>query len=204
MSGYYDLYETPCPDSQKENRGVVLHARPVNSKTYTLDDAIRRISEKCTLSPGDVKATLSELTDYIVTNLRDGNRVQLEGLGNFSISLKCKPTTDYKDVRSQDVSFQRINFLPSVSLTDRLKTIRLLRNPESRRKRQLTKEQRMKLLNNKLEKELFVTTPMYRSMTGLSVYAVKKELTELVSEGVLICNTSQRVRFYYKKGTILR
>ncbi len=203
MSGFYDLYETPCPASKKQERETVLHARPVGSKTYTLEDAVRQISQKCTLTPGDVKAALVELTDYIATNLREGNRVQLDGLGNFSISLKCKPATDRKEVRSQDVHFNRIHFQSAVSLNKRLQTMKLYRLPDSMQKIQSTREERLEVLLQKLETEPFVTTRMYRRMTGLSDYAVKKDLTAFAEEGILVCNASRHAKFYYKKGTVI-
>lgn len=156
------------------------------------------------MSSGDIAATLIELGDFIVENLRDGNRVCLDELGTFSISLKCAKATDRKKVRSRDVSFSHINFQPAASLNKQMKDIKLRRYPYSRQKLQTTPEERMQLLEEKLRTDTMISVKTYGDMTGLSEYSSRKELSELTEKGILLCKASRHFKLYYKEGTVNR
>ena len=56
--------------------------------TREIREAIRR---KCTVSPADVAAVITALDDELYENLSNGFAVHLEGIGYFSLSLKCAP-----------------------------------------------------------------------------------------------------------------
>lgn len=205
MSAYYDLYESPMP-GKRENEGEepVLYARPVGGMTHTTEDIIRIISQECTLTPADLKAALTALSDSVARYLERGDRVQLDGIGSFSISLNCKSVTDAKQVRSHDVSFRHVNMQPAPELTRKLKYMKLYRTPASTQKDKMNREKRLLLLNHKLDREPFVTRKMYRRLTGISEYAVAKELEELVKEGVLECGGTRHSKYYYRKESVTK
>lgn len=204
MSAYYDLYESPCPNNQKrKEEAPVLHARPVGGRTHTTEEILQIISQECTLTEADLKAAMAALSDCIVRYLSNGDRVQLDGIGNFSVSLNCKPVTEAKEVRSQDVSFKQVNVLPAPELARKLKTMKLYRTPSSTQKHKMEEEKRMLLLNLALDKEAFITRGSYRRLTGISEYAAIKELERLVADGLLACKSTRKNKFYYRKGTVL-
>lgn len=203
MSAYYDLYESPVPGNQNnDGEGVILHARPVGGTTHTTEELIKRISEGCTLTPADLKAVLVALSDCIASHLQNGDRVQLDGIGNFSVSLNCKKVTEAKDVHSHDVSFRHVNIQPAAELTRKVKFMKLYRTPSSTRKNKMEKETRLALLNRKLDEEQFITRKMYKWYTGISQYAAAKELEELVNEGALVCRGTHHAKFYYRNDLL--
>lgn len=204
MSAYYDLYESPRPNNKKKEGEVpILHARPVGGRTHTTEEILKIISQECTLTPADLKAAMSALSDCIVRYLGNGDRVQLDGIGNFSISLNCKPATETKEVRSQDVSFKQVNLQPAPELAQKLKTMKLYRTPSSAQKYKMESEKRLLVLNRALDEEPFITRSRYRRLTGLSEYAAVKELNELTANGVLECRSMRKSKLYYRKGTVL-
>lgn len=204
MSAYYDLFESPCPKNKRDKgESPVLHARPVGGCTHTTEEILQIISQECTLTPADLKAALSALSACIVRYLGHGDRVQLDGIGNFSISLNCKPVTEAKGVRSQDVSFRQVNMQPDPELAQKLKTMKLYRTPASTQKYKMEKEKRMLVLNRALDEEPFITRSRYRRLTGVSEYVVINDLETLVANGTLGCKSTRKSKFYYRKGTVL-
>lgn len=68
--------------------------------TREIREAIRR---KCTVSPADVAAVITALNDELYENLSNGYAVHLEGIGYFSLSLKCAPDINPKYIKDDDV-----------------------------------------------------------------------------------------------------
>ena len=93
MTAQYGLFRNPPHKGEKESD--ILHARIIPGRTIRIDRVTREISECTSFSPGDVKGLLQAFADVLVSYLEDGDEVELEGLGHFSVSLKCPKPVKY-------------------------------------------------------------------------------------------------------------
>ena len=67
----------------------VIRVAPVGQETVDTSQMVREISASCTLTPADVTGVLAALGDYLRKTLLNGNRLQIDNIGTFNISLAC-------------------------------------------------------------------------------------------------------------------
>lgn len=67
----------------------VIRVAPVGQETIGTSTMARDISRVCTLTPADVTAVLAALSDYMKKTLLNGNRLKMDNIGTFNISLAC-------------------------------------------------------------------------------------------------------------------
>ncbi|MCD8262399.1 MAG: hypothetical protein LUD15_13750, partial [Bacteroides sp.] len=82
------------------------------------------ISRRCTLTRGDVKATITELTCSLQQYLTDGYTVYLEGIGYFTISASSEGFADPQACTPRRVKAKRICFRADKHLKKILKDVR--------------------------------------------------------------------------------
>ena len=141
MSAKYKLIENP-PAAAK-NGVTALHARIVPSRTATIDDLAAEISTMSSFSLGDIKGLLASFTQVVGSRLKNGENVNLEGLGSYSVSLGCpKDVTSDKQIRSESVHFKSVNFRCSQKMKATLKSMKLERVP-AEKKNEYTGEERL-------------------------------------------------------------
>ena len=80
-----------------------------------------KIAERSTLSRADTVAAVTALADLVPELLLNGKSVQVGDLGIFSLSLKSKKETEYKNVTARSVIGAQINFRPSKELKQKVK-----------------------------------------------------------------------------------
>lgn len=110
MAINYDWYENPKSNKEEE---TTLHVRPCYNGTVSTKVLAERIQNRCSLTPGDVMAVLTELNDVIGYELREGRQVHIEGLGYFAptLSVEGRVTPDMPlRERNRKVRFKGIAF----------------------------------------------------------------------------------------------
>lgn len=100
MNAQYDFFPTPQPKGSNKKR---FHVRLVVDQHITTDDVVKLISTRCSLSPGDVKATLTELSEVLEWKMSRGNSVCLEGIGTFRGSAKSPSARSVKEIHAESV-----------------------------------------------------------------------------------------------------
>ena len=113
--------ENPLDRSQKK-----FYAAPSYTEDVNLRKLAEDISKNCTLTPADVKAVLTALSDYLRKTLLNGNRLKMDDLGTFNISLACswkdrsgkrrEHTTDDNITSGGKVRVNNIVFTPDPKL----------------------------------------------------------------------------------------
>lgn len=92
---------------------------PIISGTVTEEKLAKEISERCSLTPSDVLATINALSQSMQDHLINGNSVRLKGVGTFSVSASsegadtpqgCTPSK----MKAQRVCFRADNILRSI------------------------------------------------------------------------------------------
>lgn len=182
MALHYDLYDNPLPDGSRRKR---LHARVVTRGTTGTDALANLIHDRCSLTPGDIKAALSELADVMAHELSYGKRVHLEGLGYFQLTLEMPPVRQAQDIRSGRIHVKSIAFRPEVEFKNRFQTLDLARVREKNHSRTYSTEEIERLLQHYFETHAHITSRQFCSLCGLTRTTAQRRLKQLLAEGKL-------------------
>lgn len=180
MGAKYALYENPNPKG--DGKKQPLHARIVPKGTVRTEEIAEQIADSSGYSTGITKGMLDALAKAIARNLRQGYTVELEEIGSFSISLKCRPVMDKKELRSWSVRFGNIHFKGSKKMKDRLKSIDLERDSEARATRYSPEQRKGRMLLELKEKEFF-TTAQYMRLNGCNRSTAARDVKEMIEAG---------------------
>lgn len=98
------------------------YALPVMHGVLNLQDIIKSIEQRCTVSGADIHAALYALVDVAIDGLEDGSIVRLGELGSFRISLHSKGKDVASEVKSSDITGARVIFTPGTRIKMMIKT----------------------------------------------------------------------------------
>lgn len=126
MSVEYDLYVNP--PSTKGRKVTRMHARVSSANTVNLKELAEEVEEGCSFSRADWVAALAHLENVFAEKLARGNRVYIEGIGYFQMTLSCPPDVkDPHDVRAESIHFKSIAFTPEKGLRRQLSGTKFVR-----------------------------------------------------------------------------
>lgn len=111
-------------DKTKEEKQTLYYAVAHSARLKNINELAEEISVACSLTPGDVLATVSALSDSIERHLSAGNSVKLPGIGVFSLSVSSEGFKNPKECTPSKVSAKRICFKADVKLRDILKFVK--------------------------------------------------------------------------------
>jgi predicted histone-like DNA-binding protein len=77
-------------DKNGEEEKIRYYGTAISSGTTGINDLAKEINIRCSLSEGDVLASLRELSNLLRQELASGNNVYLEGIGTFSLSASSE------------------------------------------------------------------------------------------------------------------
>lgn len=202
MSIQFDFYNTPSPEGIAEEKEARYHARVVTKQTMDTEDIVKRIQERSTLSKGDIMAVLSELRDVVKQGLLDGNNVQLNGIGVYSLTLEAPKDASPNKTHAQSISVKRIDFRADRKLRKEIMS-------EAHFERSATKNHSSHisiyevdaLLVDYFEEHTYITRQRFETLCQFTKNTALRHLKRLVEEGRLInTNTSRNPNYEPAKG----
>lgn len=119
MAISYTILERKNYLSNNQNNHYFL--KIVQNDVVNIDQLSKEIEKETSLSEVDVHAVLIALQGKIMQHLENGNVVNLENLGKFSIAAKTIAHQNKEDVSIKDIKKFQINFMPSAKLKHWLK-----------------------------------------------------------------------------------
>lgn len=177
----------------KEKQGVVkddgenkLYASIVYSGTISAKQLIKKVVHHTTFSQGELEGALMELLDMAAYYIGEGYHVELGEFGFFSGKIKARHVADRKEIRSQSIRFNGVNF--RASKTFRMKAAGdLERSPYKRfyKSRVRSEEDLERILLAHLDKNGFITRTTYSSLTGRMKNTALADLKTFVQKGVI-------------------
>ena len=163
-----------------------MHAKVITKDVVTTREIREAIRKKCTASPADVAAVITALNDELYENLSNGYAVHLEGIGYFSLSLKCAPDINPKYIKDDDVQVRSIKFTPDKDLIDRFQSVYLERKvDEAHHSAKLDEEEVKQKLAEYFKTHSFLQRRDFERLTGFNSSKSTRVIRELVKEGVL-------------------
>lgn len=179
----FDLYNNP------EKEGVIspkLHAKVITRGVVDTRNLGESINKKCSLTPSDVWGVLTALRTEFYEAFSQGYSVHLEGIGHFSLSLKCEPDVDPKYVSSKDIKVKGIRFVPEKELLEMLKAVQFEHDTDdSRHSSDMGHPEMMAKIDRYFSENQFLRRVDFEKMTGFNKSKALRTLKELVKNGVL-------------------
>ena len=123
---YIFITQKSLPDKEGVQKEV-SYARTVANHKADTEELAHNISKRCTVNPADVAAVLYALGDELKTRLKNGEIVELNGIGTFRLIAGTGVVQDPQKVRTSDFIRRRINFHPDKSLKTTLNNLSFIR-----------------------------------------------------------------------------
>ncbi|MDL2265400.1 HU family DNA-binding protein [Parabacteroides sp. OttesenSCG-928-G07] len=180
MSVKYDLFESPTPKGEVEKRA--LHARIVSGRTIRMDRICTEISAFTSFSSADIKGLLQAFSDQIVSHLKYGDEIELEGLGHFSATLYCPKTTSEAAIQANDIHFKTVKFRCSKKIKKALRPMKFERLPKEDRMLSLPDKQRKENILHFLKTQPVITSSYCMAINQCSRYLALKDIQDLLKE----------------------
>ena len=112
----YQLYERNDLTGKSTKKNPTMGVSVVSSRVVTTKEMADDINHASSITQSDVAAVLQAVGQRIAEVLLDGNRIEIDHVGTFSLTLTCgnKRKEDY--ITSKDISVSRISFTPCAEL----------------------------------------------------------------------------------------
>lgn len=112
----YQLYERNDLTGKSTKKNPTMGVSVVSSRVVTTKEMADDINHASSVTQSDVAAVLQAVGQRIAEALLDGNRIEIDHVGTFSLTLTCgnKRKEDY--ITSKDISVSRISFAPCAEL----------------------------------------------------------------------------------------
>lgn len=146
------------------------------------------IQDCCSLTKGDIQATLMTLRDCMVRELSHGNRFHIPEIGYFSLSvdLNMPDGMPMEKVRGDYISVRNIKFRPDAELLKEVrKNARFERAKFSSKSRQYTEDELLAKIKEYLATNNCITRRELEQHFGLRQSAALKCLKHFTEAGVL-------------------
>ena len=87
---------TKLKNSSRDYDGL-WYPKAVHTRTMKTKKLLKDIPRQCTLKRGDILAVMTELSEYLIYHLQQGEIVELDGIGRFKLEVKGRGVTRPKD-----------------------------------------------------------------------------------------------------------
>ena len=191
----YQLYERNDLTGKSTKKNPTMGVSIVSSRVVTTKEMADDINHASSVTQSDVAAVLQAVGQRIAEALLDGNRIEIDHVGTFSLTLTCgnKRKEDY--ITSKDISVSRISFAPCTELWNAMRGATIVSGGPTGNKRlsDATIEKRLEeyfTTHDSLSRSTFERICECRRHTALT------KLKELVKAGKLIAIGPKNQRQY--------
>lgn len=195
MAIEFDFY--PNPDSTEEARGY--HPRVVSKPLLEIDEILKEINHRCSLTESDVIACLSQLNQILGKGLSDGRTVHLAGLGYFSLKLVSTAQETTLRTRAEHIAVKDINYRPEKELIKQLSTATLQRAAIKKHSALLTDAEVDSRIEAHFTHHHTLTRQQVEEVCSLNRGTALKHINRLLATGRLV-NLTNRFQAVYGKG----
>lgn len=192
----FEFYRTAvtAATSKKRYYPKVIHTRRVGT-----DQLSREIHKCCTLTVSDVRAVLISLNEQLAAHLENGERVHIEGLGYFYVTLKAPEVRDPKATRATSVKVKTVRFCPDAELKELLEGAEIKRSDWRPHSRMWTSGEMDRRLSDFFRTGQYLTRREFQQLFTLTKTTAIRHIRRLLAEGKLQ-NAGTRVQPVYVKG----
>lgn len=195
MPAKYLFYKNPHAPAQGEDDGV-LHARVVDGEVLRFDQLCEIIASRSTFNRGEVKGIMILFKEELARALKEGDSVELDGVGTFSVTAKCPPVHSPKEIRAESIRFSKVVFRACKELKKEMDTMSFERATDYRKKVPYTAGQRQERILAYLSDQGGLSSSDCMRLNACSRYIAQLDLKALREAGRIIRLGGPRVALY--------
>lgn len=194
----YEVYRNP--EKGITEGGSAYHVRLVNNGKVCTDDLGKWMGSSVNMS--QVKSVLEALNSFMISHLRAGREVHVNGLGFFKMNIQpalrwvketdeTGKTVDVRKryvlaspekVRSEYIEFKSISFRPESEIKRRFQGIRFVRSEVKSHSRNLTPEEVDIKLNNYFKVNNFFDRQAFQNLCGYTRTTALRIIRQLLDD----------------------
>ncbi len=191
----YQLYERNDLTGKSTQKNPTMGVSVVSSRVVTTKEMADDINHASSATQSDVAAVLQAVGQRIAEALLDGNRIEIDHVGTFSLTLTCgnKRKEDY--ITSKDISVSRISFTPCAELWKQMRSAQIVSGGPTGNKH-LTDATIEKRLEEYFATNDSLSRSTFERICECSRHTALTKLKELVKAGRLIAIGPKNQRQY--------
>ncbi len=191
----YQLYERNDLTGKSTQKNPTMGVSVVSSRVVTTKEMADDINHASSATQSDVAAVLQAVGQRIAEALLDGNRIEIDHVGTFSLTLTCgnKRKEDY--ITSKDISVSRISFAPCAELWHAMRRAQIVSGGPTGNKH-LTDATIEKRLEEYFATNDSLSRSTFERICECSRHTALTKLKELVKAGKLIAIGPKNQRQY--------
>ena len=191
----YQLHVRNDLQGKSTKKNPTMAVSIVNSEVITTEQLAEDINHACSITQSDVLAVLQAVGQRIGEALLDGNRVEIDHIGTFSLSLTCKNKRKEDHITSKDIEVSRIVFSPCAELQHTMRGAVIVSGGPTGTK-QLTDAVIDKRLDEYFTTNDSLSRSTFERICECSRHTALTKLKELVKAGKLIAIGPKNQRQY--------
>ena len=191
----YQLYERNDLTGKSTKNNPTMGVSIVSSRVVTTKEMADDINHASSATQSDVAAVLQAVGQRIAEALLDGNRIEIDHVGTFSLTLTCGNKRKEDDITSKDISVSRISFSPCAELQHTMRGAVIVSGGPTGTK-QLTDAVIEKRLAEFFTTHQSIQRSEFERVCECSRYAALAKLKALVKAGKLQVIGKQNTRAY--------
>lgn len=184
MAIQFEFYKNPQPE--KEGEEPSYHPRVVNFQHVTTKDLAAEIHMATTFGEAEVEAMLMELSRSMGNHLCKGERVHLDGIGYFQITLQTTAPVHSLTTRADKVKLKSISFQADKHLKSACITAHLQRSKHKPHSATLTEEEINKKLTEYFSTHTVLTRSDMQSLCHFTQSMASRHIRRLKAQGNLL------------------
>ena len=194
----YQLHVRNDLQGKATKKNPTMAVSIVNSEVITTEQLSKDINRACSITEADVAAVLQAVGQRIGDALLDGNRVEIDHIGTFSLALTCKNKRKEDHITSKDIEVSRIVFSPCAELQHTMRGAVIVSGGPTGTK-QLTDAVIEKRLTEFFSTHHCIQRSEFEHVCECSRYAALAKIKALVKAGKLAVIGKQNTRAYVPK-----
>ena len=197
MSIEYDLFANPPRPGETK---PTLHARAINIQTVDTNELARMIEGMSTFTSADIKGAIKAISERLFYCLSNSQSVHLDGIGTFSVTLKCRPVENKKDIRAASIAFKNVEFRADPELKKRFQGARIERREGTTERKAYNEDIRQKRILWYIKNYGTINQTVAADLNQCTRQKAKKDLEQLIEDNQIQKNWCGRRAFYIRRS----
>lgn len=162
----------------------------------------KEIQNRCSLTPADVRAVMSAISDIAVRELSQGSRFHLPDIGFLSLAVGNTPPAErpHGKITGKDIYLRGINFRPEGRFLDRIdREVRFVKADDTTRSRRYAEDELWELVAAFLKSHRYITCQDMCRQFHLRDRMARKWLARFTDTGRLSKEGTRHQPLYFLK-----
>lgn len=153
-----------------------------------------------TFTSADIKGAIKAISERLFYCLSNSQSVHLDGIGTFSVTLKCRPVENKKDIRAASIAFKNVEFRADPELKKRFRGARIERREGTTERKAYNEDIRQKRILWYIKNYGTINQTVAADLNQCTRQKAKKDLEQLIEDNQIQKNWCGRRAFYIRRS----